>query len=134
MPADRATEQALRKMYSATLPPEQRALYEGNPLPDMDFRFFNGASQGLALPYLKGAERIRTLNLVPEGALEFVLPGETPRIGLDIGQGLQEPEVVLHTVMIRMEDRQADMVWRGAAPYPGPDWLPEMRKMEVIIE
>jgi hypothetical protein len=35
--------------------------------------------------------------------------------------------------MIRMEERQIDLVWRGAVPYPGPDWLPQMRKMEVLV-
>jgi hypothetical protein len=33
--------------------------------------------------------------------------------------------------MLRMDDLQVDLVWRGAVPYPGPDWLPQMRKMEV---
>jgi hypothetical protein len=33
-----------------------------------------------------------------------------------------------------MEDRQLDVVWRGAVPYPGRDWLPQMRKMEVFID
>jgi hypothetical protein len=48
--------------------------------------------------------------------------------------GVQEPLVVLHTVMIRMEDRQVDLVWRTAVPYPGPDWLPQMKKMEVLVQ
>jgi hypothetical protein len=47
---------------------------------------------------------------------------------------MQTPEVVLQTVMIRMEERQVDLVWRGAIPYAGPDWLPQMKKMEVVVE
>jgi hypothetical protein len=35
--------------------------------------------------------------------------------------------------MIRMDDHEVDLVWRGAVPYRGPDWLPEMRKMEITI-
>jgi hypothetical protein len=134
LPADRATEQELRKAYVQVLPPDQRKTYEENPLRDMDFRFFNGASPGLALPFLKGDEQVRLTNLTPEGELAFQLPAERPRIGLDIGNGVQEPPVVLHTVMIRMEERQVDLVWRGAVLYPGPDWLPQMRKMEVFIQ
>jgi len=65
--------------------------------------------------------------------MTFRLPSERPRIGLDIGDGVLEPEVVTHTVMIRMDDQEVDLVWRGAVPYRGPDWLPEMRKMEVSI-
>ncbi|MDJ0943331.1 MAG: DUF2169 domain-containing protein [Kiloniellales bacterium] len=133
MPADRETEQELRKIYRQAVPPEQLELYDQTELPDMDFRFFNGASQGLALPYLKGDEGIRLSGLAAEGDVVFGLPKERPEIGLDIGSGVQEPDVVLQTVMIRMEERQVDLVWRGAVPYPGPDWLPEMKRMEVLV-
>jgi hypothetical protein len=134
MPADRAIEQEMRKVYAAAVPPAQRKMYEEATLPAMDFRFFNGASPGLAVPFLAGDENVGSINLAPEGKLSFQLPGERPRIGLDIGMGIQEPPVVLHTVMIRMEDRQVDLVWRAATLYPGPDWLPEMKKMEVMIQ
>jgi hypothetical protein len=134
MPADRAAEQELRKAYSLVIPPEQRELYEQTQLPDMDFRFFNGASLGMVFPFLSGEEKVGLINLTPQGTTWFQLPGEHPRMGLDIGDGVQEPEVVLHTVMVRMEEWQVDLVWRGAAPYPGPDWLPQMRKMEVLFQ
>ncbi len=133
LPGDRALEQELRQAYAQLVPADQRQAYTESALPDMDFHFFNGASPGLALPYLNGDEQIDTANVAPEGLVSFRLPGERPRIGLDIGKGIEEPEVVLHTVMIRMEERQVDMVWRAAVPYPGRDWLPQMRKMEVVI-
>ena len=133
MPADRATEQELRKMYREVVPEEQRALYDQTGLPDMNFQFFNGASAGLAVPFLKGGEPVRAVNLTPSGLLEFQVPDERPSIGLDVGEGVQEPEVVLHTVMLRLEENQLDFVLRGAIPYPGPDWLPQMRKCEVWI-
>jgi hypothetical protein len=134
MPADRAVEQELRQAYTKLVPASQREMYAKTGLPDMDFRFFSGASPGLARPFLSGDEAMRTVNLSPEGRREFGLPGERPRVGLDIGSGVQEPQVFLHTVMVRMEDRQVDLVWRAAVPYPGPDWLPEMRKMEVSVQ
>ena len=134
MPADAALARELRKSYSSLVPPAQRKVYEQNQLPAMDFRFFNGASAGLVLPYLEGSEPVQLLHLDPGGETRFQLPGERPRIGLDIGEGLHEPAVVLQTVTIRMEDRQVDLVWRGAVPYPGPDWLPKMKKMEVLIQ
>ena len=133
MPRDRAVEQELRQAYAQLLPGDQRGPYLTNGFRDMDFLFFNGASAGLALPFLRGGETIATENLSPEGRLYFQLPRESPRIGLDIGEGVQEPEVVLQTVMIRMDERQVDLVWRGAVPYRGPDWLPEMRKMDVLV-
>lgn len=133
LPADRAIEQELRKIYARAIPPEQQDLYQQTQLPDMDFRFFNGASQGMVFPFLAGDEKIGLINLTPEGRTRFQLPGDRPRIGLDIGEGVEEPEVVLHTVMVRMEEWQVDLVWRGAIPYAGPDWLPQMRKMEVLV-
>ncbi len=134
MPADRAVEQELRQAYATVVPPAQREMYAKTNLPKMDFRFFNGASPGLVLPFLTGQEIIRTTNLTPEGELSFQLPGERPRIGLDIGSGMKESQVVLHTVMIRLEERRVDLVWRAAFFYPGPDWLPEMKKMEIMVE
>jgi hypothetical protein len=47
---------------------------------------------------------------------------------------MRESRVVLHTVVIRIEDRQLDLVWRAAFPYPGPDWLPQLKKMEILIQ
>ncbi len=134
MPADRATEQELRKAYAQFVPPEQKEMYEQTGLPDMDFRFFNGASSGLAVPYLAGDEVIAAANLTPDGRLLFHLPGERPGLVLDLGEGAQEAPVVLHTVMVQVEERRVDMVWRAAFPYRGPDWLPEMKKMEVIVQ
>ena len=133
MPADRAIEQELRQAYAKLVPADQREAYVKNGFPDMDFRFFNGASRGLRMPFLTGGELVLTENLSQEGILSFWLPKDAPHLGLDIGSGIQEPPVVLHTVMIRMEDRQIDLVWRGAVTYPGRDWLPEMRKMEVFV-
>ncbi|MDQ1329527.1 MAG: hypothetical protein QG641_2818 [Candidatus Poribacteria bacterium] len=133
MPADRALEQELRKAYAMAVPPEQKNAFNQTNLPDMDFRFFNGASQGLTFPFMSGEESITLINLSPDKEIKFQLPGERPHIGLDIGMGVQEPEVFLHTVMIRAEERQVDLVWRGAVPYPGRDWLPEMKKMDVFI-
>jgi len=134
LPADRKYEEQLRAAYTELVPAEQRELYAQTRLPDMDFDFFYGASPGLSLPFMSGNETITTINLTPEGSLAFQLPGESPRIGLDIGFGVQEPPAFLQTIMIRMEERQVDLVWRGAVTYSGPDWLPEMRKMEVLIQ
>jgi hypothetical protein len=133
MPADRPLEREMRKGFANLLSPAHKKIYEANGLPDMDFRFFNGASAGLALPYLSGAETVQLLNLDPSGSLQFQLPGERPKIALDIGFGVQESTVCLHTVFIRIEERQVDLVARGAIPYPGPDWLPEKKKTEVLI-
>ena len=133
MPGDRPTEQELRKAYAPLVPKEQRAAYEQTKLPDMDFKYFSGASAELSLPYLSGSQPVVTRNLSPEGEFRFHTPEDQPRIAIDIGEGSQEPEVVLHTLMIDMEARQLEMVWRAAIEYPGLDWLPQLTKLEVQI-
>jgi len=133
MPADKEVERQLREAYAEAVPSDQREMFEKTKLRDMDFRFFNGASPGLVCPFLAADEDIRLIGLDPNGELKFRLPGERPKIGLDFGEGLREPEVVLHTVQIRQAEKQVDLVWRGAVPYPGPDRLPQMKKCEVSI-
>lgn len=134
MPADLALTQKLRDAYAALIPKNQKLLFEQTKLKTMDFAFFNGASPDLSFPYLKGDEEISCVNLTPEGDLTFRLPGKRPEIEIDIGFGGQHPEAVLHTIMIRMEERQIDMLWRSAIDYPGPDWLPHMKKKEISIQ
>jgi hypothetical protein len=133
MPSQRGLEQELRKAYGTLLAPGQREKYVQAKTVVMDFRFFNGASPGLALPFLAGDEPVTLLNLDPQGKLEFLLPGDRPRISVNLGQGAQEPPVVLHTVMIRADERQVDLVWRCAVPYGGPDSLPELKQMDTMI-
>lgn len=133
MPADRSAEQELRKAYAKLVPKEEQEAYINNKLPKMDFHFFNGASQGLAMQYLSGTEQITTTNLNKEGKLAFELPDDNPNISIDIGNDIQKTQVVIHTVMIHMEEKQVDIVWRGAIKYPGPDWLTQMPKLEIVV-
>ncbi len=121
--------QVLREEQLGFAPKDQIALARQFRLPSFDVRFNNGASLGLALPYLAGGESVRLYNLAPEARLEFTLPKDKPRLMLDIGLGENELKPVLHTVCIRAEDKQVDLLWRGAHPYPGADWLPEMKKL-----
>lgn len=131
MPADREYEQEMRKQYAQLVPKEQRAAYEDNGFDDMDFKFFNAASPGLSAPYLSGGERVHTSNLSPEGKLRFKLPSDSPAITLDIGQGEMETDVVMHTVLMRMDEKKMDITWRAAFVYPGPEWLPQLQHMVV---
>jgi hypothetical protein len=115
------------------VPKGQIALARQFKLPSFDVRFNNGASPGLMLPFLSGGESVRLKNLCIDGDLQFLLPVDIPVIAMDIGFGLRELQPALHTVCIRPEDRQLDLVWRGAHEYPGIDWLPEMQKLVVEI-
>jgi hypothetical protein len=115
------------------VPKGQLALARQFKLPAFDVRFNSGASPGLAVPFLAGGEEVRLVGLTTEGDLRFLLPRETPSIMLDIGLGENELPVVLHTVCVRAEDGQVDLVWRGAHEYPGVDWLPEMTRMHAEV-
>ncbi len=133
LPGDKPTEEMLRAAYAKLLEPPFRAIYEANPLPVVDFRFFNGASPGLSFPYLRGDETLRLTNLTPNGNFSFQLPDDRPLLTLDLGDGPQEQPVALHTVQIRSDEGMVDLVWRTAFPYPGLDWLPEMQRCEIGI-
>lgn len=134
MPPYVDVDEVMREEALGLVPQGQAALAAAFRLPSRDARFFNGASLGLALPYLRSDEHIELENLTPEGSLHFVLPGEAPAIALDIGSGENALTPVLHTVVIRPEDREIDMVWRGSQPYPGIDWLPEMKCLRARVQ
>ncbi|MDY6991276.1 MAG: DUF2169 domain-containing protein [Pseudomonadota bacterium] len=116
------------------VPKNQVELARSFKLPSLDPRFFNGASLGLALPYLQGHEAIHLQHLSPEGELKFYLPQEQPLINLDIGEGAQELTALLQTVLIRESERQVDLVWQGSLAYPGIHWLPKMKQCHIYIE
>jgi hypothetical protein len=124
----------IREEQLGLVPQRQFALARQFKLPSFDIRFNNGASPGLAVPFLKGGEPIRLLNLRADGPFELRVPHEEPQIGLDIGMGMHELPAVLQTVLIRTEDGQMDLLWRGAHEFPGIDWLPEMRRLKVEIQ
>jgi len=126
-------EEPMREESLGLVPENQVALARQFKLPSFDLRFNTGASHGLSLPYLNGGERVTLLGMTPEGFLQFALPREKPRIMLDIGLGENTLEAVLHTVCVRVEAMQVDLVWRGAHDYPGVDWLPEMKRMDVKV-
>lgn len=117
--------------YFGILPKDHVALAKKLKIPSFDPRFNTGASPGMAFPLLRGNETIRMGGLFAEGVVHFILPGEKPALSIDIGNGEQELEPVLHSVCIRGDDRQVDLVWCGYQPYPGVDWLAEMTTLVV---
>jgi hypothetical protein len=129
MPPFVGIEDVLREEELGLVPKGQIALARQFKLPRYDARFHNGASLGFVLPYLSGGEPVKLTGLTPEGQLKFTLPNDRPRAMLDIGLGENELPMVLHTVLIRPDERQVDLVWGGAHEYPGVEWLPEMKHM-----
>ncbi len=116
------------------LPADHVALAKQSKLRPLEARFANGASFGMIFASFKGDEPIVLGRLTPGGLLKFSLPGDTPAIGLDLGQGMQPLESHLHTVSIRPDDMAVDMVWRGAQTYPGYGWLHNVKRIEAQVQ
>jgi hypothetical protein len=120
-----------KEEHLGLVPKNHIALARGLKFPSFHPLFSNGASPGLAFPRLSGGETVRLRGLTRGGQLQFRLPEEKPYFAVDFGMGPKTPDPLIDTVCIRGEDMQVDLVWRGSVPYPGLDWLPEMKKLEV---
>ena len=123
----------MREEALGLVPERQIALSRQFKLPSFDARFYRGASLGLSMPYLRGGEGITLGGMTDDGDIAFTLPRQVPSIALDIGFGPRTLDAVLQTVCVRVDDRQVDLVWRGAHPYPGVDWLAEMKVLELEV-
>jgi hypothetical protein len=133
MPAFVPPGEVMQEEEFGIVPRKQADLAAAFRLPSRDPKFWNGASLGLAVPFLKGNEPVQLANLTRSGELDFYLPGEVPAVFLDIGMGEQELRPFLHSVAIRPDDNELDLVWRAAHPYPGFDWLPNMTAMRLRV-
>lgn len=122
-----------KEEHMGLLPKDHVALWLKRKIPAFQQRFHCGASLGLSFPHLKGGETVRLRGLTPDGLLHFTLPAAPPSISLDIGLPPHPMDPVMHSVAIRGEDRQVDIVWRASRPYPGMDWLPEMKTLKVEV-
>jgi hypothetical protein len=117
------------------LPPNHAALARANRLPPFEAHFNNGASLGLMLKQVAANEHIHLLGLVPGGGqLHFQLPGELPRVTLDLGAGPKPLETTLQTVSIRPDDGALDLIWQAAQVYPGHHWLPQMKRLHAEVQ
>jgi hypothetical protein len=117
------------------LPQNHVALAKQSRLRPMEAHFANGASLGLMFSTFTGDEEVMLGRLTPGGGLlKFSLPGDTPAMGLDLGQGMKALEPRLHTVSIRPDDLEVDLIWRGAQSYPGYHWLPNIKRVEAEVQ
>jgi hypothetical protein len=133
MPGYVDVDEVMREELLNWVPKRQVALSRQFRLPSFDVRFNNGGSWGLIVPFLEGSERVTVDGLTTGGPLSFDLPGERPAMSLDIGLGEAALKTVLHTVLVRVDDGEVDLIWRGALEYPGVDWLPEMQGLRVEV-
>lgn len=115
------------------LPPDHVALARQMRLPPYDDVFANGASIGLVLSDVTGSETVGLRGLTADGALDFELPGERPVISIDLGHGEQELSPALHTVCIRPDERQLDLVWRGSVDFGPASRLAGLSRLEAWV-
>jgi hypothetical protein len=116
------------------LPANHVTLARQMRLPPFEAQFHNGASFGLVLPALKPDEAISLRGLTTGGALDFRLPGDTPRIALDTGAGSQVLETRMHTVTIRPEDLELDIIWGGMLTFGPYSKLSTLRRLEADVQ
>jgi hypothetical protein len=111
-------------------------LLTDRPLPDaFDARAANGASLGLAVPWLRGGERLELTNLHPsDRTLRLVLPDQRPRLYIDgRKRGLIETDVVLQTVAFDTDTGHLTLVWRGTGPALRPHLHDELERMPFRV-
>ncbi len=97
--------------------------------PTMAGQFYQAAAPGMSVPLLAGNEPFILKNLTPGGLLGFDLPGRTPQVSLDRGDGPRNVTMALDTVVFLAETGRLILTWRGRLALDGPgdfDRLPAM--------
>ena len=97
-----------------------------SPLPPVNFdpRYNNSAHPDLQVDgYLTGNEPVELLNLTPQGATRFSLPGITPLCAIQKTPGAQAVTLpaALDTVFIDTDNGLFNLVWRAGLPIDQPD-------------
>lgn len=115
------------------LPADYVSLARQNRLPPYEAHFNNGASLGLLFNDLHGDEEVHLLGLTPGQMLHFKLPGELPKVALDLGDGLKPLGIGLQTISIRPDEMAMDLIWQASRCYPGYAWLPKMTRLHAEV-
>jgi len=104
------------------------------PVPVMNADYFCSASKGLSTPHLRGDETVHLLYLdADRPQFEFRLPGEQPKIHLDVGNGTEWMEPVLQNVVIYKGTDQLTLVWRGSCRYDGPESMSGWTALKMSV-
>lgn len=119
-----------RYTYAGVLPDLLAGAMEaGHPInpqtPRLDFRFFQGASEGMGERLLAGDEPVMLRHMdagMPR--YEFRLPEDRPELAVTIAGTRYELEAAPQTVVIDKENSRLTMIWRGSRAYGGVEELP----------
>jgi hypothetical protein len=106
-----------------------------NAPPKLDFRVYQGASDGLWGAELRGDEQVQLDYLdKSEPNFLFKLPGDIPEMKIDIGGGNVNLNPALHTVYIDMTKKSLTMLWRGSVEIEGFEALAEIGTPKVSVK
>ncbi|MBN1980592.1 MAG: DUF2169 domain-containing protein [Chitinivibrionales bacterium] len=133
MPAEMKISESIRSMYGQEIAESKKNGFEAMQVKPLQYEFFNGASEGLALDSMKGDETVKLACLDKISDFQFRLPGQAPQIFMDSDFGSSELPATLQSVVIVMEEKRLDMVWRASQPYPGVECLADMQKLNIEI-
>lgn len=87
---------------------------------DFDDRFYNCAPVDQQSPrHLTGGEPVLLENLSPGGVLQFTLPKVYMAFNAQIGAAVEAHRPVLHTVLLKPDERRVVMTWVGAVRCQG---------------
>lgn len=100
----------------------------------MDRGFYNGANPVWQIEHLDGDEDVFLTNLDANGSSFFKLPSARPYVRFDRGEGWEQVEVDLDTLIIDREDEKVFMVWRGEVQYGGPDDIGEWPRTDIDVQ
>ncbi len=124
-------DEVMKEEQLGLVPRQQISLARQFKLPSFDVRFNSGASIGLSFAPMRGDEVLTLHHMTPDRMLIIRLPNQSPTLTLDIGDGPQPLPPVLHTVCVRVEDRQVDLVWRGAIAKEDRHWITKLENLEA---
>ena len=114
-----APEDAVAEVRMGILPKNYRSIFN-EQLTDRgpDPRFFNEASSGLQVPYLKGDEKVLLRGFHPDGDINVQLLDGPPQIQINIEGHKHKPQPRLHTLLIKPEDKRVCMLWAAHVRTP----------------
>lgn len=121
-----------RRAYAGTM--DARWERERMPLrpSDFDLRFYQCAAPGLATEApLVGGERVRMMNLSPDGPMEFELPRTSFAVWGRADAGRVAYRAPMDTVLLLPTERAVEVVWRARVPIP-PGALGRLRAVQVV--
>lgn len=103
------------------------------PVMQPDF-FSTAAPYNVVKPFLKGNETVVMKNLTKNGNTSFYLPGITPFIRFDSGNGPNPMEMVLDTLVFLPDQNRVITIFRGSRILTTPDAADHVADMPLSAD